>query len=185
MGKQREKQGKKRKKSGKIMRKPFRNSEKKFSLSLSLSLSLSKKPTTKKKKASSIFVGKFVGIEQFLNNNTHLIFFLFLCKRHLYIYIYINIYEVLFFTLSLYYTCYIVVGRNLIPSRHLGISFVLALHLCHPLYFQVISSPLFLCYPFNFLLHPPPLYFICTYIYIYIYISRHLNKQKDFISPPS
>ena len=103
----------------------------------------------------------------------------------IYIYIYINIYEVLFFTLSLYYTCYIVVGRNLIPSRHLGISFVLALHLCHPLYFQVISSPLFLCYPFNFLLHPPPLYFICTYIYIYIYISRHLNKQKDFISPPS
>ena len=87
MGKQREKQGKKRKKSGKIMRKPFRNSEKKFSLSLSLSLG---NPPPKKKKASSIFVGKFVGIEQFLNNNTHLIFFLFLCKRHLYIYI--NIY---------------------------------------------------------------------------------------------
>ena len=99
-------------------------------------------------------------------------------------------------------------GRNFIPSRHLGISIVLALQLCHSFYFQVKSLPLYI-YVIHFIFTKSlPLYFydiplifcsiplpfiylfflrsfilfVCVCIYI---VSRHLNKQKDFLPPPS
>ena len=55
-------------------------------------------------------------------------------------------------------------GRNLIPSRHIGFSFVLALHLCQPFYFQVIPFPLHLCHSFYFQVIPSLLFYFITLI---------------------
>ena len=90
MGKQREKQGKKRKKSGKIMRKPFRNSEKKFSLSLSLSLG---NPPPKKKKPLLFLWVSLQELSSFLiTTPISSSFYSYVNAIYIYIYIYINIY---------------------------------------------------------------------------------------------
>lgn len=57
-------------------------------------------------------------------------------------------------------------GGNLISSRHQGFSFVLALHLYHPFYFQLIPSPLYLCHPFYFQVIPS----------LYIYVIHFIFK---------
>ena len=92
MGKQREKQGKKRKKSGKILRKPFRNSEKKFSLSLSLSLRNPPQKKKKKKKKPLLFL--WVSLQELSSFliTTPISSSFYSYVNAIYIYIYINIY---------------------------------------------------------------------------------------------